>query len=50
MKSREGYEQLLCKLKESNENEVSLVDPECRLMKNRSKTNAPADSCSSAHC
>jgi hypothetical protein len=37
MKRKEEYEQLLCKLKESNQNEVSLVDPDSRLMKNRGR-------------
>ena len=37
MKRKKEYEQLLCKLKESKQNEVSLVDPDCRLMKNRGR-------------
>ena len=35
MKRKEEYTALLEKLKESKQNEVSLVDPDCRLMKNR---------------
>lgn len=37
MKRKEEYAELLRKLKESKQNEVSLVDPESRLMKNRGK-------------
>jgi hypothetical protein len=37
MKCKEEYTELLRKLKESNLNEVSLTDPESRLMKNRGK-------------
>ena len=37
MKRKEEYTELLRKLKESNQNEVSLVDPDCRLMKNRGR-------------
>jgi transposase len=37
MKRKEEYSELLCKLKESKQNEVSLVDPDCRLMKNRGR-------------
>jgi transposase len=37
MKRKEEYAELLCKLKESKQNEVSLVDPDCRLMKNRGR-------------
>ena len=37
MKCKEEYTELLRKLKESNLNEVSLTDPDCRLMKNRGK-------------
>jgi transposase len=37
MKRKEEYSVLLCKLKESKQNEVSLVDPDCRLMKNRGR-------------
>lgn len=37
MKRKKEYEQLQCKLKESKQNEVSLVDPDCRLMKNRGR-------------
>jgi transposase len=37
MKRKEEYTELLRKLKESNLNEVSLTDPESRLMKNRGK-------------
>ena len=37
MKRKEEYAELLRKLKESNQNEVSLVDPDSRLMKNRGR-------------
>ncbi len=37
MKRKEEYSELLSKLKESKENEVSLVDPDYRLMKNRGR-------------
>jgi transposase len=37
MKHKEEYSELLSKLKESKQNEVSLVDPDCRLMKNRGR-------------
>jgi hypothetical protein len=37
MKRKEEYAELLRKLKESKQNEVSLVDPDCRLMKNRGR-------------
>jgi len=37
MKRKEEYSELLSKLRESKQNEVSLVDPDCRLMKNRGK-------------
>jgi hypothetical protein len=37
MKRKEEYTELLGKLKESKQNEVSLVDPDCRLMKNRGR-------------
>jgi transposase len=37
MKRKEEYTELLRKLKESSLNEVSLTDPDCRLMKNRGK-------------
>jgi len=37
MKRKEEYAELLRKLKESKQNEVSLVDPDSRLMKNRGK-------------
>ena len=37
MKRKEEYSELLAKLKESKQNEVSLVDPDCRLMKNRGR-------------
>jgi transposase len=37
MKQKEEYSELLRKLKESKQNEVSLVDPDCRLMKNRGR-------------
>jgi transposase len=37
MKRKEEYSELLGKLKESKQNEVSLVDPDCRLMKNRGR-------------
>jgi transposase len=37
MKCKEEYTELLRKLKESSLNEVSLTDPESRLMKNRGK-------------
>jgi transposase len=37
MKRKEEYTELLRKLKESNQNEVSLTDPESRLMKNRGR-------------
>jgi transposase len=37
MKCKEEYTELLRKLKESDLNEVSLTDPESRLMKNRGK-------------
>jgi hypothetical protein len=33
MKRKEEYSELLRKLQESKQNEVSLVDPDCRLMK-----------------
>jgi transposase len=37
MRRREEYTELLRKLKESKQNEVSLVDPDSRLMKNQGK-------------
>jgi len=37
MKRKEEYTAVLNKLKESNQNEVSLVDPDSRLMKNRGR-------------
>ena len=37
MKQKEEYTELLNKLKESNQNEVSMVDPDCRLMKNQGR-------------
>lgn len=37
MKRKEEYSELLRKLKESKQNEVSLVDSDCRLMKNRGR-------------
>jgi DNA repair exonuclease SbcCD ATPase subunit len=37
VKRKEEYSELLAKLKESKQNEVSLVDPDCRLMKNRGR-------------
>ena len=37
MKRKEEYAELLKMLKESKQNEVSLVDPDCRLMKNRGR-------------
>jgi transposase len=37
MKRKEEYSELLSKLQESKQNEVSLVDPDCRLMKNRGR-------------
>jgi transposase len=37
MKRKEEYTAVLNKLKESNQNEMSLVDPDSRLMKNRGK-------------
>jgi len=37
MKRKEEYAELLRKLKETKQNEVSLVDPDSRLMKNRGK-------------
>ncbi len=37
MKRKEEYSELLHKLQESKQNEVSLVDPDCRLMKNRGR-------------
>jgi transposase len=37
MKRKEEYSELLAKLKESKQNEVSLVDSDCRLMKNRGR-------------
>ncbi len=37
MKRKEEYSELLRTLKESKQNEVSLVDPDCRLMKNRGR-------------
>jgi transposase len=37
MKRKEEYSELLRKLNESKQNEVSLVDPDCRLMKNRGR-------------
>ena len=37
MKHKEEYSELLNKLKESNQNEVSMVDPDRRLMKNRGR-------------
>jgi transposase len=37
MKQKEEYTELLNKLKESNQNEISMVDPDCRLMKNRGR-------------
>ena len=44
MKHKEDYEQLLCRLKESKQNEVSLVDPDSRLMKNHGKIEPCHDS------
>ena len=35
LKRKDKYSEILTKLKESNQNEVSLVDPDSRLMKNR---------------
>jgi transposase len=37
MERKEEYAELLSKLKESKQTEVSLVDPDCRLMKSRGK-------------
>ena len=37
MNRKEEYSELLRKLKESKQNEVSQVDPDCRLMKNRGR-------------
>jgi transposase len=37
MKRKEEYADLLNKLKESNQSEISMVDPDCRLMKNRGR-------------
>ena len=37
MNRKEEYTELLRKLKESKQNEVSQVDPDCRLMKNRGR-------------
>lgn len=37
IKRKEEYSELLTKLKESKQNEVSMVDPDCRLMKNRGR-------------
>jgi ABC-type protease/lipase transport system fused ATPase/permease subunit len=37
MRCKEEYAELLRKLKESKQNEVSLADPESRLMKNRGR-------------
>jgi transposase len=37
MQQKEEYSALLNKLKESKQNEVSMVDPDCRLMKNRGR-------------
>jgi transposase len=37
MKQKVEYADLLNKLKESKQNEVSMVDPDCRLMKNRGR-------------
>ena len=37
MNRKEEYSELLSKLKESKQNEVSQVDPDCRLMKNRGR-------------
>ena len=37
MKRKEEYSEILSKLKESKQNEVSLVDPDSRLMKNRGR-------------
>ena len=37
LKRKEEYSDLLTKLKESKQNEVSMVDPDCRLMKNRGR-------------
>jgi transposase len=37
IKRKNEYSELLRKLKESKQNEVSLVDPDCRLMKNRGR-------------
>jgi len=45
MRCKEEYTELLRKLKESNLNEVSLTDPESRLMKNRGKI----EPCYSSH-
>jgi len=45
MKHKDEYAELLRKLKESKQNEVSLVDPESRLMKNRGKI----DPCYNSH-
>jgi hypothetical protein len=37
MRQKEEYSALLNKLKESKQNEVSMIDPDCRLMKNRGR-------------
>jgi len=37
MKRKEEYSDILAKLKESKQNEISQVDPDCRLMKNRGR-------------
>jgi transposase len=37
MKHKEQYADLLNKLNESKQNEISMVDPDCRLMKNRGR-------------
>jgi len=37
IKRKDEYSELLRKLKDSKQNEVSLVDPDCRLMKNRGR-------------
>jgi hypothetical protein len=37
IRRKDEYSELLCKLKESEQNEVSLVDPDSRLMKNRGR-------------
>ena len=37
MKRKEEYSDILAKLQESKQNEISQVDPDCRLMKNRDR-------------